>query len=67
MGGFLMYAGHQVGPKDSGSRNLSFLAFKGEVVGVAQISRSTVKARDIRIFFSLKSSFYLPHMGEVLV
>jgi hypothetical protein len=40
------YAGHQVGLKDSGSRNFSFLAFKGEAVGVAQILRST--ARDGR-------------------
>jgi hypothetical protein len=31
------YRGHQVGPKDSGSRNFSFLAFKGEAVGVAKI------------------------------
>jgi hypothetical protein len=35
------YAGHQVGLKDSGSRNFSFLAFKGEAVGVAQVLRST--------------------------
>jgi hypothetical protein len=29
---------HQVGSKDSGSQNFSFLAFKGEAVGVTQIS-----------------------------
>jgi hypothetical protein len=28
---------HQVGLKDYGSQNFSFLAFMGEVVGVAQI------------------------------
>jgi hypothetical protein len=27
------YEVHQVGPKDSGSQNFSFLAFKGEAVG----------------------------------
>jgi hypothetical protein len=31
------YAGHPVGPKNSGSRNFSFLAFKGKAVDVAQI------------------------------
>jgi hypothetical protein len=31
------YRGHQVGPKDSGSQNFSFLAFKGKAVGVAKI------------------------------
>jgi hypothetical protein len=31
------YRGHQVGPKDSGSQYFSFLAFKGEAVGVAKI------------------------------
>jgi hypothetical protein len=29
--------GHQVGLKNSGSQNFSFLAFKGEAVGVAKI------------------------------
>jgi hypothetical protein len=42
------YAGHLVGPKDLRSRNFSFLAFKGEAVGVAQILRSTATARDRR-------------------
>jgi hypothetical protein len=41
------YAGHQVGAKDSGSRNFSFLAFKG-----AHILRATATARDRRIFFA---------------
>jgi NOL1/NOP2/fmu family ribosome biogenesis protein len=31
------YRGHQVSPKVSGSQNFSFLAFKGEAVGVAKI------------------------------
>jgi hypothetical protein len=31
------YAGHQVGLKDSGSQNFSFLAFKWEAIGVAKI------------------------------
>jgi hypothetical protein len=31
------YRGHQVGPKDLGSKNFSFLAFKEEAVGVAKI------------------------------
>jgi hypothetical protein len=41
---------HQVGPKDSGSRNFSFLAFKGEAVGVTQISSNNGNgaARDSR-------------------
>jgi hypothetical protein len=56
------YAGHQVGPKDFGSRNFSILAFKGKAVGVAQILHSTVTARDIWkkiaqiMFFSHKKS-----------
>jgi hypothetical protein len=33
----LEYEVHQVGLKDYGSQNFSFLAFKGEAVGVAQI------------------------------
>jgi hypothetical protein len=45
------YAGHQVGLKDSGSRDFSFIAFKGEAVVVAQILRSTAKARDRPKFF----------------
>jgi hypothetical protein len=31
------YRGHQVDPKYSGSQNFSFLAYKGEAVGVAKI------------------------------
>jgi hypothetical protein len=42
---------HQVGPKDSGSQNFSFLALKTEPVGEVQILR-TATARDRRkIFF----------------
>jgi hypothetical protein len=33
----ILNEGHQVGPKNSGSQNFSFLAFKGEAVGVAKI------------------------------
>jgi hypothetical protein len=43
---------HQVGPKDSGSQNFSFLALKGKAVGVTQILCTTAAtARDRRIFF----------------
>jgi hypothetical protein len=45
------YAGHQVGQKDLGSRNFSFLALKGEAVGVALILHSTATARDTRKHF----------------
>jgi hypothetical protein len=45
------YRGHQVGPKDSGSQNVSFLAFKGEAVGVAKMyANATATARDRRNF-----------------
>jgi hypothetical protein len=47
---------HQVGLKDSGSQNFSFLAIKRKAVGVVQILRAaTPTARDKRFF-------YLPHM-----
>jgi hypothetical protein len=48
---------HQVGPKDSGSQNFSFLALKAEPVGEVQILRTatamatataTATARDRR-------------------
>jgi hypothetical protein len=42
---------HQVGPKDSGSKNFSFLALKAEPVGEVQILRTTTataRARDGR-------------------
>jgi hypothetical protein len=45
---------HQVGSKDSGSQNYSFLALKGKAVGVTQILCTTATAataRDRRIFF----------------
>jgi hypothetical protein len=43
---------HQVGPKDSGSQNFSFLALKAEPVGEVQILRTaTATARDRRKFF----------------
>jgi hypothetical protein len=35
------YEVHQVGPKKTGSQNFSFLAFKGEAVGVTQIPSHT--------------------------
>jgi hypothetical protein len=57
---------HQVGPKDSGSQNFSFLALKAEPVGEVQILRTataTATARDRRkkfiaqiMFFSHKKS-----------
>jgi hypothetical protein len=40
---------HQVGSKDSGSQNFSFLAFKGKAIGVTQILCITAAtARDRR-------------------
>jgi hypothetical protein len=46
------YEVHQVGPKDSGSQNFSFLALKAEPVGEVQILRkATTTARDRRNFF----------------
>jgi hypothetical protein len=51
------YAGHQVGPKYSRSRNFSFIFLKGEAVGVDQILRLTATARDTWNFFALKSYF----------
>jgi hypothetical protein len=58
------YKVHQVGPKDSGSQNFSFLALKAEPVAEVQILRSaTATARDRRkkfiaqiMFFSYKKS-----------
>jgi hypothetical protein len=44
------YEVHQVGPKDSGSRNFSLLGLKAEPVGEVQILR-TATARDRRNFF----------------
>jgi hypothetical protein len=44
------YEVHQVGRKDSGSQNFSFLVLKGEPVGEVKILR-TATARDRRIFF----------------
>jgi hypothetical protein len=44
------YEVHQVGPKDSGSQNFSFLALKAEPVGEVQILR-TATARVRRKFF----------------
>jgi hypothetical protein len=48
------YEVHQVGPKDSGSQNFSFLALKAEPVGEVQILRTataTATARDRRKIF----------------
>jgi hypothetical protein len=43
---------HQVGPKDSGSKNFSFLVLKAEPVGEMQILRTaTETARDRREIF----------------
>jgi hypothetical protein len=43
---------HQVGSKDSGSQNFSFLALKAEPVGEVQIMQTaTTTARDRRKFF----------------
>jgi hypothetical protein len=47
---------HQVGPKDSGSQNFSFLALKPEPLGEVQILRTatatvTAMARDRQNFF----------------
>jgi hypothetical protein len=39
------YEVHQVGPKDFGSQNFSFLALKAESVGEVQILRSTARDR----------------------
>jgi hypothetical protein len=47
---------HQVGLKDYGIQNFSFLAFKGEAVGVTQIPSHT-GAWQTENFFSLKSCF----------
>jgi hypothetical protein len=54
-----VYEVHQVGSKDSGSQNFSFLALQAEPVGEVQILRTgTATARDRRKFFlSLKSCF----------
>jgi hypothetical protein len=49
---------NQVGPKDSESLNLSFLALKGEAVGVPQISSYNGNgARQTDFFLSLKSCY----------
>jgi hypothetical protein len=47
------YEVHQVGLKDYGSQNFSFLAFKGEAVGVVQIlyHNGAATARDRHKFF----------------
>jgi hypothetical protein len=42
---------HRFGSKDSGSQNISFLAFKGEVVGVTQISSCNDNGADRRKIF----------------
>jgi hypothetical protein len=44
------YEVHQVGPKDYGSQNFSFLAFIGTELVSRQIT-ATATARDRRIFF----------------
>jgi hypothetical protein len=57
------YEVHQVGPKDSGSQNFSFLALKAEPVDEVQILRAametaTATARDRRkIFYRLNHVF----------
>jgi hypothetical protein len=52
------YELHQVGPKNSGSQNFSFLALKAEPVGEVHILRTaTATAPDRRKNFSLKSCF----------
>jgi hypothetical protein len=38
---------HQVGPKDFGSQNFSFLALKAEAVGVTQIYATTATAATV--------------------
>jgi hypothetical protein len=51
---------HQVGSKDSGRQNFSFLALKAEPVGEVQILRTataTATARDERKIFSLLTRF----------
>jgi hypothetical protein len=45
----LEYEVHQVGPKDFGSQNFSFLAFKGKAVGVTQIFPTTARDRRKKI------------------
>jgi hypothetical protein len=50
------YEVHQVGPKNAGSQNFSFLAFKGEAVGVTQIP-SYNGAWQTENFFLHKSCF----------
>jgi hypothetical protein len=51
---------HQVNPKDSGSKNFSFLALKGKTKGVVQILRTaTATARDKRIIFSAQTILYI--------
>jgi hypothetical protein len=53
------YKVHQVGPKDSGSQNFSFLALKAEPVGEVQILRkATTTARDRRKFFIAQMMFF---------
>jgi hypothetical protein len=53
------YEVHQVGLKDYGSQNFSFLAFKEEAVGVAQILYHNGDGGGAwqTDFFSLKSCF----------
>jgi hypothetical protein len=51
------YEVHQVGPKDSGSQNFSFLALKAEPVGKVQILRAAT-ARDRREFFIAQTMFF---------
>jgi hypothetical protein len=41
----------QVGSKDSGSQNFSFLAFKGEAAGVAKIYANGNGALQTEIFY----------------
>jgi hypothetical protein len=52
------YEVHQVGPKNTESQNLSFLAFEGEVVGVTQIC---VQRRVVDGNFFVAQILFLSH------
>jgi hypothetical protein len=52
------YKVHQVGPKDSGSQNFSFLALTSEPVDEVQIFAYGNGALQTKFFLSPKSCFY---------
>jgi hypothetical protein len=58
---------HQVGPKNSGSQNFSFLAVEGAELAATQIS-TTATARDGRKFFYGSNyviySLFIPYVAS---